>query len=174
NLFTPNNLDRNISVLAIIVGYLIDRKRISSLGIYSSSSFLISVVKIDLRIKAIAISLIYNIGTDYKRHKASLYIEVEGSGIKVIGGTPNILTVNLTTLDYKFYNYYYTYRGKVTPKGTTANLTTYPTLSTNTKFINFYLFNDIETISPRPMLFAHSREFSENAYTRAGEPKELF
>lgn len=40
-------------------------------------------------------------------------------------------------------------------------------------------FNDIETISPRPMLFimgekAHSRPFSEDAYARAAEPKELF
>ncbi len=44
--------------------------------------------------------------------------------------------------------------------------------------MNFYPFNDIETISPRPMLFitgseAHSREFSEDAYRRAAEPKEL-
>lgn len=43
----------------------------------------------------------------------------------------------------------------------------------------FYPFNDIETISPRPMLFitgasAHSREFSEDAYRLAGESKELF
>ena len=45
--------------------------------------------------------------------------------------------------------------------------------------MNFYPFNDIETISPRPMLFitgdaAHSREFSEDAYRRAAEPKELY
>ncbi len=44
--------------------------------------------------------------------------------------------------------------------------------------MNFYPFNDIETISPRPMLFiagenAHSREFSEEAYRLAGQPKEL-
>ena len=44
--------------------------------------------------------------------------------------------------------------------------------------MNFYPFNDIETISLRPMLFitganAHSREFSEDAYRLAGEPKEL-
>ena len=36
----------------------------------------------------------------------------------------------------------------------------------------------IETISPRPMLFitgdqAHSKKFSEDAYKRAAEPKEL-
>lgn len=45
--------------------------------------------------------------------------------------------------------------------------------------MNFYPFNDIETISPRPMLFitgdqAHSKEFSENAYKKAAEPKELY
>lgn len=53
-----------------------------------------------------------------------------------------------------------------------------PTLSSNTKFMNFYPFADIESISPRPMLFiagenAHSREFSEEAFRLAGEPKEL-
>jgi uncharacterized protein len=45
--------------------------------------------------------------------------------------------------------------------------------------MKFYPFNDIETISPRPLLFitgdqAHSREFSEDAYKRAAEPKELY
>mgnify|MGYP006147578827 CR=1 FL=1 len=45
--------------------------------------------------------------------------------------------------------------------------------------MNFYPFNDIETISPRPMLFitgdqAHSKEFSEEAYKLAGHPKELY
>lgn len=45
--------------------------------------------------------------------------------------------------------------------------------------MNFYPFDDIETLSPRPMLFitgaeAHSREFSEDAYKRAAEPKELY
>jgi fermentation-respiration switch protein FrsA (DUF1100 family) len=44
--------------------------------------------------------------------------------------------------------------------------------------MNFHPFSDIETISPRPMLFitgdvAHSREFSEDAFRLAAEPKEL-
>jgi hypothetical protein len=52
-------------------------------------------------------------------------------------------------------------------------------MTSNVKFMNFYPFEDIETISPRPLLFitgdnAHSREFSEDAYERAAEPKELF
>jgi hypothetical protein len=69
-------------------------------------------------------------------------------------------------------------RGEYTPKGGSAKLTTHPTLTSNVKFMNFYPFTDIDTISPRPMLFitgdvAHSREFSEEAYKLAAEPKEL-
>jgi hypothetical protein len=42
--------------------------------------------------------------------------------------------------------------------------------------MNFYPFSDIETMSPRPMLFitgdvAHSREFSEDAFRLAAEPR---
>lgn len=174
----------------------VDRERIGGLGICGSGSFLISAAKIDPRIKAIATSTMYDMGAvnrDGLRKAQSVaarketiagaaqqrWIEVEGGKIEVTGGTPNVLSVNSTAVDREFYDFYRTYRGEVTPKGTTANLTTHPTLSTNTKFMNFYPFNDIETISPRPMLFvsgdqAHSREFSENAYARAGEPKELF
>jgi fermentation-respiration switch protein FrsA (DUF1100 family) len=44
--------------------------------------------------------------------------------------------------------------------------------------MNFPLMNYIDTISPRPILFimgenAHSRYFTEDAYKRAAEPKEL-
>lgn len=45
--------------------------------------------------------------------------------------------------------------------------------------MNFDAFDDLETISPRLMLSitgdnAHAREFSEDAYQRAAEPKELY
>ena len=84
-----------------------------------------------------------------------------------------------TAVEREFYDFYRTPRGEVTPKGSSPELTTHPTLACNAKFMNFYPFNDIETISPRPMLFitgdvAHSREFSEDAYKRAAEPKELY
>lgn len=66
-----------------------------------------------------------------------------------------------------------------TTRGYSANTTTHTTLTSNVKFMNFYPFNDIETISPRPLLFiagedAHSKEFSEDAYKLAAEPKELY
>ena len=52
-------------------------------------------------------------------------------------------------------------------------------LSSIGKFMNFYPFNDIEAISQSPMLFitgdqAHSKEFSEDAFKRAAQPKELY
>lgn len=45
--------------------------------------------------------------------------------------------------------------------------------------MNFFPFAQIETISPRPVLFivgenAVSKYFSEDAYEKAAEPKELF
>ena len=78
----------------------------------------------------------------------------------------------------EFYDFYRTPRGEFTPSSSTSELTTHPTLTSNVKFMNFYPFNDIETISPRPMLFisgdeVHSKEFSETAYRLAGELEEL-
>jgi fermentation-respiration switch protein FrsA (DUF1100 family) len=89
------------------------------------------------------------------------------------------LTEKSTAIEREFYDFYRTARGEHTPQGSSRQLTTHPTLTSNVKFMNFYPFNDIETISPRPMLFitgenAHSREFSEEAYRLAGQPKELF
>ena len=44
--------------------------------------------------------------------------------------------------------------------------------------MSFCPFVDIDTMAPRPMLFitgdtAHSREFSEDAYRLAAQPKQL-
>jgi fermentation-respiration switch protein FrsA (DUF1100 family) len=86
------------------------------------------------------------------------------------------LTPKSHPIEREFYDFYRTPRGEFTPKSSSPQLTTHPTLTSNVKFMNFYPFNDIETISPRPMLFitgdqAHSREFSEEAY-RACRPTE--
>ena len=88
------------------------------------------------------------------------------------------IDANTHPIQREFYEFYRTPRGEYTPEGSSPELTTHPTLTSNVKFNNFYPFNDIETISPRPMLFitgdkAHSKEFSEDAYKRAAEPKEL-
>jgi fermentation-respiration switch protein FrsA (DUF1100 family) len=173
----------------------VDRERIGALGICGSGSFAISAAKIDPRIKAIATVSMYDMGAA-SRHalKRSLtleqrkqlikqaaeqrYVEFTGGETKYTGGTDHELTEATHPIQREFYDFYRTPRGEFTPEGSSPALTTHPTLSSVTKFMNFYPFSDIETISPRPMLFitgdtAHSREFSEDAYRLAAEPKEL-
>lgn len=106
------------------------------------------------------------------------YVEFIGGETQYTSGTVHELTDKSNAIEREFYDFYRTPRGEFTPQGQSPLLTTHPTLASNTKFMNFYPFNDIETISPRPMLFiagenAHSREFSEEAYRLAGQPKEL-
>ena len=173
----------------------VDRDRIGVLGICGSGSFVISAAKIDPRMKAIATVSMYDMGAANRNalnHSLTLeqrkkiieeaaeqrYVEFTGGETKYTSGTDHELNENTHPIQCEFYDFYRTPRGEFTPKGSSPTLTTHPTLSSNIKFMNFYPFTDIETISPRPMLFvtgdaAHSREFSENAYRLAGEPKEL-
>lgn len=174
----------------------VDRERIGAIGICGSGSFAISAAKIDPRLKAIATVSMYDMGaasrnglkqalTPEQRKQIQVeaaeqrYAEFEGGEPKYTGGTVHKLTENSTPVEREFYEFYRTPRGEVTPAGASPLTTTHPTLTSNVKFMNFYPFNDIETISPRPLLFitgaeAHSREFSEDAYCRAAEPKELY
>jgi len=174
----------------------IDRNNIGVIGICGSGSFAISAAKIDPRLKAIATISMYNMGTASRnglKHALTLeqrkqimaeaaeqrYAEFLGGETKYTGGTVHEVTESSGPIEREFYEFYRTQRGEFTPEGATPMTTTHPTLSSNVKFMNFYPFADIETISPRPMLFiagenAHSREFSEDAYRLAAEPKELY
>ncbi|WHS62475.1 alpha/beta hydrolase [Pseudomonas sp. G2-4] len=173
----------------------VDRYRIGVLGICGSGSFVISAAKIDPRMKAIATVSMYDMGAANRnglKHSVTVeqrkqaiaaaaeqrYVEFTGGETQYTSGTVHALTDKSNPIEREFYDFYRTPRGEFTPKGQSPLLTTHPTLTSNAKFMNFYPFNDIETISPRPMLFvagenAHSREFSEEAYRLAGQPKEL-
>jgi fermentation-respiration switch protein FrsA (DUF1100 family) len=175
---------------------VVDRDRIGVLGICGSGSFVISAAKIDPRMKAIATVSMYDMGAanrDALNHSQTLeqrkaviaeaaaqrWVEAEGGKTRYTSGTVHQLDADTHPIQREFFDFYRTPRGEFTPAGSSPELTTHPTLSSNVKFMNFYPFNDIETISPRPMLFiagdqAHSREFSEEAYRLAGQPKELY
>lgn len=174
----------------------VDRNRIGAIGICGSGSFAVSAAKIDPRLKAVATISMYDMGAascNGLKHSMTLeqrkqiiseaagqrYIEFTGGNTKYTGGTVHRLTAESGAVEREFYEFYRTGRGEYTPEGATPGTTTHPILSSNTKFMNFYPFNDIETISPRALLFiagenAHSREFSEDAYKRAAQPKELY
>ncbi|ABP58737.1 alpha/beta hydrolase [Enterobacter sp. 638] len=173
----------------------IDPENIGALGICGSGSFVISAAKIDPRMKAIATVSMYDMGSALRNglnHSFSLeqrkaliksavdqrLNEFKGGEIAYVPGTVNKIDASTPEIQREFFDFYRTARGGFTPKGEKEALTTKPMLSSIGKFMNFYPFNDIETISPRPMLFitgdkAHSKEFSEDAYKRAGQPKEL-
>jgi fermentation-respiration switch protein FrsA (DUF1100 family) len=118
-------------------------------------------------------------GKSLRRPQSNATWKIAGGETKYTGGTSHQLDENTDPIQREFFDFYRTPRGEYTPEGSSPALTTHPTLTSNVKFMNFYPFNDIETISPRPLLFitgenAHSREFSEEAYRLANEPKELF
>jgi uncharacterized protein len=107
------------------------------------------------------------------------YVEFLGGKKIYVDGMLTKLRPNADPIEREFFDFYRTSRGAVVPAGTTLYLTTNRPITAEVKQMNFYPFNDIDTISPRPMLFitgdhAHSREFSEEAYKLASEPKELY
>ncbi|WP_317111294.1 alpha/beta hydrolase [Chroococcidiopsis sp. SAG 2025] len=198
NAVAPNIYAEDFSAAVDFLGTrpFVDRNRIGVIGVCGSGSFVVSAAKIDPRMKAIATVSMYDMGAASRNalnHSQTLeqrkkiieeaakqrYVEFTDGETKYTSGTVHKLDENTEPIQREFYDFYRTPRGEYTPRGGSPELTTHPTLTSNVKFMNFYPFNDIETISPRPMLFitgdqAHSREFSEDAYKRAAEPKELY
>jgi fermentation-respiration switch protein FrsA (DUF1100 family) len=198
NAVSPDIYAEDFSAAVDFLGTqpFVDRNQIGVIGICGSGSFAISAAKIDSRMKAIATVSMYDMGAASRnalKHSQTLeqrkqimaeaveqrYVEFTGGETKYTSGTVHELKDDTHPIQREFFDFYRTPRGEYTPKGSSPELTTHPTLTSSVKFMNFYPFHDIETISPRPMLFitgekAHSREFSEEAYKLAAKPKELF
>lgn len=198
NVVSPDIYAEDFSAAVDFLGTqpFVDKERIGVIGICGSGSFAVSAAKIDPRMKAIATVSMYDMGSANRNalnHSLTLeqrkaiiaeaaeqrYVEFKGGETKYTSGTVHELNEDTHPIQREFFDFYRTPRGEFTPKSSSPKLTTHPTLTSNIKFMNFYPFNDIETISPRPMLFitgdqAHSKEFSEDAYKRAAEPKELY
>lgn len=198
NAVSPDIYAEDFSAAVDFLGSqsFVDRNRVGALGICGSGSFAISAARIDPRLKAIATISMYDMGQASRnglKHGMTLEqrkniieeaarqrdVEFAGGTVRYTGGTVHEINANSTPIEREFYDFYRTSRGEFIPAGSLRELATHPTLSSNVKFMNFYPFNDIETISPRALLFitgdqAHSKEFSEDAYRRAAEPKELY
>ncbi|MGD9807200.1 MAG: alpha/beta hydrolase [Deferribacterales bacterium] len=167
----------------------IDRERIGVIGICGSGAFSISAAAIDPRIKAVATVSMY----DMTRVKAKGWMDSmtkeqrqeylvklgeqrwkEFDGAKPVTlGLPPAIDENTDPITREFYEYY------LMPRGYHPRSTAHFTMTSDTAFMNFQLFNHIKEISPRPVLFimgenAHSRYFTEDAYEMAAEPKELY
>ncbi len=197
NAVSPDIYAEDFSAAVDFLGAqaLVDSERIAAIGICGSGSFVISAAKIDPRIKAVATVSMYDMGSASRhglRQSQTLaqrqayiaaaarqrQVEFAGGATAYTSGTLPELSANPSAIEREFHDFYRTPRGAYIPAGQLPERATRPTLSSNVKFMNFYPFMDIETISPRPLLFitgdqAHSKEFSEDAYRRAAEPKEL-
>ena len=167
----------------------VDRERIGVIGVCGSGGFGLAAAEIDPRIKAVATVSMYDIGQAKRQGLAATpdgaqlkktladvadqrWAEVDGAERTFVIGTPQALTASSTAIDREFFDYYRTPRGQH-PRATTAFSRT-----SDAQMTLFWSFDRLAWISPRPMLFitgdqAHSRIFSEQAHTRASEPKEL-
>lgn len=197
NLVAPDLFTEAFSAAVDYLGTqdFIDRDRIGVLGICGSGGFALSAAKIDPRLKAIATVSMYDMGA-VTRHglkqsqtlaqrKALLakaaeqrYEEFSTGEMQFLNYLPVQLPANADPVTAEFHDFYRTPRGIHIPQGRTLELTQNRMLTSETRFMNFYPFNDLEMIAPRPLLFisgdqAHSREFSEEAYHLATGPKEL-
>lgn len=172
----------------------VDRNRIGVIGICGSSGFAVTAAQVDKRIKAVVTASMYDMSRvnhygwedsmskeEYDKMLDRLgeqrWEDFEKGGPQYIPSFPEEVTdsvpAGLDPISAEFWEYYAMERGH-NPRARGGFTTT-----SNMAFINFPLMNYIETISPRPILFiigenAHSRYFSEDAYRRAAEPKELY
>lgn len=168
----------------------VDRNRIGALGICGSGGFALAAAQIDPRIKAIATVSMYDMGRDRRQHLGDTQTEAErrqelvrlgeqrwaeaaGAPTEYIVGTPRTINDDSPAVAKEFYDYYRT------PRGQHPRSTTEMSWNSNGALMQFYPFQNLKWISPRPALFIHgenanSRYFSEDAYSNANEPKELY
>lgn len=177
------------------VDFLSNHKNVNTgaigvIGICGGGGYSVSAAQIDHRIKAVATISMYDMGRarrqglgdviTYEQRMKTLddigeqrTKEFAGAARKDIAAIPSQLSANDTENTREFFDYYRTSRGGH-PNSTSSY--SYTSLA---PMMNFFPFVQIETISPRPLLFivgerAVSAYFSEDAYSKAAEPKELF
>lgn len=183
----PDVYAENFSAAVDFLGTraFVDREKIGVIGICGSGGFAVAATKIDPRIKALATVSMYDMGEYFRtglnhertvdmRNKdlltaAEQRYKTAETGQPVYGPGQN----DPVFIEGKESNdFYQTERGKVPSNDRRTTPATYA------KFMNFHPFIDIQSISPRPILFvvgevAPSRTYTDTAYKMAAEPKEL-
>lgn len=168
---------------------LVDRKRIGVIGVCASGGFALAAAQIDPRMKAVATISMYDMGgairdglhktmSDADRRQAleaiaaQRWIEAEGGPVHY-GALPESIDEKTDPVTREFFEYYRM------PRGRHSRSTTAISLTSHSSFHQFHPFEHLNTITPRPVLLiagehAHSRYYSEDAYSLAAEPRELF
>lgn len=193
--FVENPADR-VEDIRSAIDYLsndpqIDANRIGALGICAGGGYAIHAAQTDLRIKAVAGVAIYDVGAASRDGLGSNAVLASEDRAKLLqdvglqrtrearGETARIDKLlpkpdeNSNSFLREAYEYY------CTPRGQHPNATGNFRFTSNALLMDFFAFAQIETISPRPLLFiagskAETLYFSQRAYDKANEPKELF
>ena len=169
----------------------VEADKIGVIGICGGGCYSVSVTQIDHRIKALATISMYDMGrarrqgigdTQTYQQRMSILDEIGrqrtaeygGAARKDIRALPEKVDENTPKFAIDFLDYY-----DNPERGQHPNSTGYYSYTSLAPMMNFFPFTQIETISPRPLLFivgenAVSKYFSEDAYEKAAEPKELF
>lgn len=169
------------------LGY-VDREMIGTIGICGSGGFSICAASMDARIKAVVTVAMYDISgfssmpVERKRgmlEGASLqrWQYVDSGDAEVRYSYPESpldeVPENIQGLNREWWTFYATHRGWHPNARASSNSVS------SADMMTFPGTHNIKAISPRPILFitgdiAHSKGFSEDAYSRAAEPKELY
>ena len=169
----------------------VEADKIGVIGICGGGCYSVSATQIDHRIKALATISMYDMGrarrqgigdTQTYQQRMSIIDEIGrqrtaeygGAARKDIRALPEKVDENTPKFAIDFLDYY-----DNPERGQHPNSTGYYSYTSLAPMMNFFPFTQIETISPRPLLFivgenAVSKYFSEDAYEKAAEPKELF
>ena len=169
----------------------VEADKIGVIGICGGGCYSVSATQIDHRIKALATISMYDMGrarrqgigdTQTYQQRMSILDEIGrqrtaeygGAVRKDIRALPEKVDENTPKFAIDFLDYY-----DNPERGQHPNSTGYYSYTSLAPMMNFFPFTQIETISPRPLLFivgenAVSKYFSEDAYEKAAEPKELF
>lgn len=181
-----------VDYLGVKVPY-VDREKIGVIGICGSGGFALSAASVDVRIKAVATTSMYDISDvrgmmnltkeqiDRMKHQLaeqrwSDFEQGQPEYIPSFPETPYPSVEALPETDQitNEWNRFY-----AVPRGHHPNARGGFTTTSDLAMMQFKCLDYIDEISPRPILFvagdhAHSRSFSEKAYEKAAEPKELY
>jgi len=195
----PRNVaspDINTEDFSAAVDYLglhpsVDRERIGIIGICGWGGMALNAVAADKRVKAVVASTMYDMTRVMsKGYNDSVTLEQRTQtleqlsrqrwedaekGAPAYGPLSNELHGGEAQFLVDYHDYYRTPRG-FHPRAINSNGSW--TVTNPLSFMNMPLLTYIKEIAPRPVLLihgdkAHSRYFSETAYSAAAEPKEL-
>ena len=191
NVSSPDIFVENFSAAVDFLGLqkFVDREKIGVIGICGSGGFALSAAQCDTRIRAVAVMSMYdmNVAVRGNMNKEELqavkerlsnqrWLDAENGYPEYLPGFPeqpiDKVPEDIPEPGAEWFRFYALKRGH--HPNARGGFTTTSELA----IMNFRLLDFIDEISPRPILFvvgdrAHSRFFSDTAYERALEPKEM-